>query len=135
MAEGVDAGAACSNRVKSETITRAAFRLPKLSAAPPGESRPDRASLHHEHRARPVGRGPVAELAVAALAPAVRRDCRNEPRAPPGESRLIRLTPLRLLLGRRGHDEPAEEAVLLAVGARREEEGIHRPAGGGAAAE
>src|SRR5437879_12973063 len=40
MAEDVDAGAACSSRVvKSETITRAAFRLPKLTPAAPGESR------------------------------------------------------------------------------------------------
>src|SRR2546428_5650778 len=39
VAEGVDAGAACSSRVKSETITRAAFRLPKLTPAAPGESR------------------------------------------------------------------------------------------------
>src|SRR2546425_9870831 len=73
MAWGVDAGAAWSSRVKSETITRAAFPLPKLTPGSPGESRPDRASLHHEHRARPVGRGPVTELAAAVVAPAVHR--------------------------------------------------------------
>src|SRR2546427_7478694 len=39
MAEGVDAGAACSSRVNNETITRTAFRLPKLSRPASGESR------------------------------------------------------------------------------------------------
>src|SRR5207247_3395776 len=41
MVWGVDAGAAWSSRVKSETITRAAFPLPKLTLGSPGESRLD----------------------------------------------------------------------------------------------
>src|SRR5712691_6363523 len=48
MAEGVDAGAACSSRVNNETIMRTAFRLPKLSRAASGESRLGRVDSNHQ---------------------------------------------------------------------------------------
>src|SRR5438445_9192666 len=73
MAEGVDAGAACSSRVKSETITRAAFPTAETNPGLAGRVKAGPASLHHEHRARPVRRGPVAELATAVVAPTVHR--------------------------------------------------------------
>src|SRR3989449_10667210 len=38
-------------------------------------------------------------------------------------------------VGRGRHDERAEQAVVLATGARGEEEGVRRPVGGAAAAE
>src|SRR3989454_9342706 len=38
-------------------------------------------------------------------------------------------------IGRGRHDERAEQAVVLATGARGEEEGVRRPVGGAAAAE
>src|SRR6266849_3804605 len=52
----------------------------------------------------------------------------------PISERVARIA-LRLLLRRRGPHEHPEEAVLLVIGARGEEEGIRRPVVGGALAE
>src|SRR3989442_9217047 len=84
MAEGVDAGAACSSRVNNETITCTAFRLPKLSRAASGESRLGRVDSNHQ---LPQSTAPPAkrvshednELAESRSAGTGRKTPKNDP--------------------------------------------------------